>query len=307
MRYYCQRCGNYDTTDKGNFKSHLGRVDNVHNMGPYVCQRPGCHVRAVRGDSENPHTSHPSLPPDWVRDANLATALDAELAASGSPAPLASSTAGPAGSTTADPARSTTAGPAPRLGPGPPYFGPLKSTGRYQYPDPSLIAASNNNQGVYYADSTQDEDDDDNNNEDEDPSGASAQLEHENPDILAHGEDEDNNNISDDGSESSREYLMRTGVAPLFMEAMKLLSFADPPVEKPLLWAGKWFEARSREIEGLDEEGVKKEDENEVKKEDHKDDQKEDENEVQNEDDEDDEKEHEKDDKKEVEKEVENK
>ncbi|KAG9595955.1 hypothetical protein KCU77_g5422, partial [Aureobasidium melanogenum] len=294
----------YNTTDKGNFKSHLGRVDDAHNMGPYVCQRPGCNVRSNRRDSPACHDSHPGIRPDWVKDANLVAALDTELAVSERPAPLIPSTAGPAPRTTASPARSTTTGPArsTNISPTPPYFGPFINPGRFQYPDPSLLAASNNHQGIFYGASTQGEDDDDNkdnNNEDKDPSGASAQFEHENPEILAHGEDEDNNNASDDNSENSREYLMRTGVAPLFMEAMKLLSFADPPVEKPLLWAGKWFEARSREIEGADEEGVKKEDGNEVRKGDQKEDQKEDEIKVQNEDDKDDEKEHENDDKKE--------
>ncbi|KAG9849601.1 hypothetical protein KCU98_g5213, partial [Aureobasidium melanogenum] len=279
----------YNTTDKGNFKSHLGRVDNDHNMGPWVCQVPGCHVRAARGDSEKPHESHPGLSPDWKKDDALVAAINAELAASQRPAPLAPAPA------IAGPARSSTVGPTP------PYFPPYSTGGRFQYPDPSLLATSNNNQGIFYGASTQGEDDDDdnNNNEDEGPSRASAQFEHENPDILAHGEDEDNNNASDDGSESSRDYLMRTGVAPLFMEAMKLLSFADPPVEKPLQWAGKWFDARSREIEGVDEEEVKKEDQKEDKKEDQKEDKKEDHQDDQEED--------EKDDKKEVEKEHESK
>ncbi|KAG9599832.1 hypothetical protein KCU77_g4179, partial [Aureobasidium melanogenum] len=286
MPYHCQRCGGYTTDDKSHFKSHLGRIDNAHNMGPWVCQVPGCNVRSNRRGSDTPHNSHPSLEPQWVRDPNLVDALNAELAASYRPAPLAPSAGGPAPPTTASPARSTT------IGPTPPYFGPaaFPNAGRFQYPDPSLLATSNNNQGVFYGASTQGEDDNDN-NEDEGPSGASAQLEHENPDTLAHGEDKDNNNASDDGSESGREYLMRTGVAPLFMEAMKLLSFADPPPEKPLLWAGKWFEARSREIEGVDEEATKKADENKSKKEDENEDKEEDEHEAKKEDEKDDQKE----------------
>ncbi|KAH0268728.1 hypothetical protein KCU91_g9195, partial [Aureobasidium melanogenum] len=284
MPYHCQRCGGYTTDDKSHFKSHLGRVDNAHNMGPWVCQVPGCNVRSNRRGSHTPHNSHPSLEPQWVRDLNLVNALNTELAASYRPAPLAPLAGGPAPPTTASPARLTTAGPAP------PYFGPFFNPGRFQYPDPSALAASNNHQGIFYGASTQGEDDD-NTNEHEDPSGASAQLEHENPDILAHGEDKDNNNASDDGSESGREYLMRTGVAPLFMEAMKLLSFADPPPEKPLLWAGKWFEARSREIEGVDEEATKKADENKSKKEDENEDKEEDEHEAKKEDEKDDQKE----------------
>lgn len=153
---------------------------------------------------------------------------------------------------------------------------------------PRSAVSNNQNQGTFRGASAHgDEDDDD---EDKDSTSASAKLEHEVQDILAHGEDEDNN-TSDGGSESSRDYLYRTGVSPLFMEAMKLLSFADPPPEKPLEWTGKWLLARSREYEGVDEEEVKKEDKDEVKKEDDKGEEKEDEDEDKKNDQEGDEKE----------------
>ncbi|KAG9944551.1 hypothetical protein KCU85_g7882, partial [Aureobasidium melanogenum] len=335
-------------------KSHLGAVNiDGHNMGPYVCQRPGCNVRSTRKDLKPAHDSHPGVDSSWDIDDALAEALDAELAASERRAHQAPSAAGPAGSTTAGTGRY---GPTPPYPPGPPgtlwtMAGPPHAYAAVlAVPPPSITAGSsqsttaptiaaapsptassstptapfaihpallamngtnhatpnNHNDGA----STQD-DNNNHNNEDQGPSSASAPLEHSAPTILAHGEDSDITNDSDD-SESSREYLIRTGVAPLFMEAMKLLALTDPPVEKPLLWAGKWFEARSREIEGVDEEDGEKEDVKDGGKEKEKEDEseeKENENEGGKEDEKEpeknDEKDSEKDDEKDVEKNIE--
>ncbi|KAG9694533.1 hypothetical protein KCU95_g16361, partial [Aureobasidium melanogenum] len=311
-------------------KSHLGAVNiDGHNMGPYVCQRPGCNVRSTRKDLKPAHDSHPGVNSSWDIDDALAEALDAELAASERRAHQAPSAAGPAGSTTAGTGRY---GPTPPYPPGPPgtlwtMAGPPHAYAAVlAVPPPSITAGSsqsttaptiaaapsptassstptapfaihpallamngtnhatpnNHNHGA----STQD---DNNNhiNEDQGTSSASAPLESSIPTILAHGEDEDTNDSDD--SESSREYLMRTGVAPLFMEAMKLLALTDPPVEKPLLWASKWFEVRSREIEGLYEEDEKEDvkDGGKEKEKEDKSEEKENENEDEKEDEED--------------------
>ncbi|KAH0363093.1 hypothetical protein KCU65_g7656, partial [Aureobasidium melanogenum] len=362
MSYHCRRCippQKYSTDIKHHFISHLGRIDDNHNMGPWVCQVPGCHVRGVRRGSIDPHEGHPGINSAWDRDANLVAAIAAEIAASERPAPVAPpapSAAGPAGSTTAESATLTygsSTSPYPPRGfyrwtresdglPPDPYStdptSPVtpdpdqsttvptiaadssnttsSSTPTTSFPiHPDLVAMNhalvnlnpanhatpnNHNHGVNHGASTQNHHN--NNNNGEGPSSASAPLEHSTPTILAHGEDESTKSDSDD-SESSREYLIRTGVAPLFMEAMKLLALTDPPVEKPLLWAGKWFEARSREIEGVDEED-EKEDVKDGGKEKEKEDKSE-EKENEDEDEKEDEKEPEKNDEKDGEKNVE--
>ncbi|KAK5999945.1 hypothetical protein QM012_005033 [Aureobasidium pullulans] len=302
MPYNCQRC-NYSSSSKGNFKTHLGSTSANHNMGPFVCQDPGCDLRSNRSDSTTPHAGHAGRP-TWGKDQALSDALDREVAASFRPAALVPPTAGPAtvAAPTAGPASLVPvghAGPAP-FNPGFAHFNPMTTTAPAHSVaapaaafsttasssttasppafnpallDPRLraIMSDGQGQGITYGASTQGEDDEDDGNEDFDISN-----------ILAHSENEDT--IAVDGDQglagphnSNREYLVRTGVAPLFMEAMKLLSLTDPPLEKPLQWAGNWFVARSREHEGTDEEEVKKEeDENEVKKEDKQDDEKED-------------------------------
>ncbi|THV83229.1 hypothetical protein D6D29_04057 [Aureobasidium pullulans] len=75
MAYHCSQCVHPPFATKGNMATHLG-CKNIpgHDMGPYLCQFPGCGQRAVRDNGRaTVHGGHP--PSTWARDPQLAAAL----------------------------------------------------------------------------------------------------------------------------------------------------------------------------------------------------------------------------------------
>ncbi|THZ83072.1 hypothetical protein D6C84_05283 [Aureobasidium pullulans] len=75
MAYHCSQCVHPPFATKGNMATHLG-CKNVpgHDMGPYLCQFPGCGQRAVRDNGRaTVHGGHP--PSTWARDPQLAATL----------------------------------------------------------------------------------------------------------------------------------------------------------------------------------------------------------------------------------------
>ncbi|THY29756.1 hypothetical protein D6D01_03459 [Aureobasidium pullulans] len=75
MAYHCSQCVHPPFATKGNMATHLG-CKNIpgHDMGPYLCQFPGCGQRAVRDNGRaTVHGRHP--PSTWARDPQLAAAL----------------------------------------------------------------------------------------------------------------------------------------------------------------------------------------------------------------------------------------
>ncbi|THX31672.1 hypothetical protein D6D10_08331 [Aureobasidium pullulans] len=75
MAYHCSQCVHPPFATKGNMATHLG-CKNIpgHDMGPYLCQFPGCGQRAVRDNGRAiVHGGHP--PSTWARDPQLAAAL----------------------------------------------------------------------------------------------------------------------------------------------------------------------------------------------------------------------------------------
>ncbi|THX26417.1 hypothetical protein D6D12_06213 [Aureobasidium pullulans] len=75
MAYHCSQCVHPPFATKGNMATHLG-CKNIpgHDMGPYLCQFPGCGQRAVRDNGRaTVHGGHP--PSTWARDPQLAAGL----------------------------------------------------------------------------------------------------------------------------------------------------------------------------------------------------------------------------------------
>ncbi|THV89572.1 hypothetical protein D6D26_09719 [Aureobasidium pullulans] len=75
MAYHCSQCVHPPFATKGNMVTHPG-CKNIpgHDMGPYLCQFPGCGQRAVRDNGRaTVHGGHP--PSTWARDPQLAAAL----------------------------------------------------------------------------------------------------------------------------------------------------------------------------------------------------------------------------------------
>ncbi|THY81213.1 hypothetical protein D6C95_09190 [Aureobasidium pullulans] len=75
MAYHCSQCVHPPFATKGNVATHLG-CKNIpgHDMGPYLCQFPGCGQCAVRDNGRaTVHGGHP--PSTWARDPQLAPAL----------------------------------------------------------------------------------------------------------------------------------------------------------------------------------------------------------------------------------------
>ncbi|TIA25561.1 hypothetical protein D6C81_01664 [Aureobasidium pullulans] len=75
MAYHCSQCVHPPFATKGNMATHLGCKNILgHDMGPYLCQFPGCGQRAVRDNGRaTVHGGHP--PSTWARDPQLAAAL----------------------------------------------------------------------------------------------------------------------------------------------------------------------------------------------------------------------------------------